>query len=70
MFLGASGTLEGAEGFLSVNEKPSIYAGTSNTLSVGSGRVSYLLGLIGVCCTIDTACSSTLTALHIAHVCS
>ena len=44
---------------------PSVYSGTSGSLSVASGRVSYTLGLTGPCLSLDTACSSSLVALHL-----
>lgn len=42
-----------------------MYAGTSNALSVASGRVSYTLSLTGPCLSVDTACSSSLVAAHV-----
>lgn len=39
---------------------------TGNQLSVASGRVSYFLGLQGPALSIDTSCSSSLTAVHMA----
>ncbi|KAB2346143.1 type I polyketide synthase [Actinomadura rudentiformis] len=42
------------------------YLLTGNTPSVVSGRVAYVLGLEGPALTIDTACSGSLVALHLA----
>lgn len=71
VFLGASGGHEGLIASLKlVNEdKPSVFASTSSSLAVASGRVSFILGLVGPCCTLDTACSSALTALHLSTLC-
>ncbi|CAM2823491.1 sulfolipid-1 biosynthesis phthioceranic/hydroxyphthioceranic acid synthase [Mycobacterium intermedium] len=42
------------------------YGFTGNNYSFASGRISYALGLHGPAMTIDTACSSGLTAVHLA----
>ena len=42
------------------------YLGTGNALSTASGRLSYILGLIGPCLSLDTACSSSLVTIHLA----
>ncbi|MEU6557922.1 SDR family NAD(P)-dependent oxidoreductase [Streptomyces sp. NPDC046915] len=47
---------EGVEGYLL----------TGGTASVASGRISYSLGLEGPAITVDTACSASLVALHLA----
>jgi acyl transferase domain-containing protein len=41
------------------------YAGFGNLVSVASGRISYVLGLRGPSITLETACSSSLTAIHL-----
>jgi acyl transferase domain-containing protein/acyl carrier protein len=40
------------------------YYNTGAAPAAGSGRISYVLGLIGPTVTVDTACSSSLVALH------
>jgi acyl transferase domain-containing protein/acyl carrier protein len=42
------------------------YMGTGNAHSVASGRISYLLGLQGPSVSVDTACSASLVAVHLA----
>ena len=42
----------------------SVYAATGASLSIASGRVSYVLGLNGPCVSYDTACSAALAASH------
>jgi acyl transferase domain-containing protein len=41
------------------------YATLGNLACVASGRISYLLGLRGPAITVETACSSSLTAIHL-----
>jgi acyl transferase domain-containing protein/NADPH:quinone reductase-like Zn-dependent oxidoreductase/acyl carrier protein len=42
------------------------YSGIGNIFSVMAGRISYLLGLHGPSMVVDTACSGSLVALHLA----
>ncbi|GAB3456175.1 hypothetical protein GCM10027570_37430 [Streptomonospora sediminis] len=42
------------------------YLATGNFASVASGRIAYELGLAGPAVTLDTACSTSLVALHLA----
>jgi 3-oxoacyl-(acyl-carrier-protein) synthase/enoyl-CoA hydratase/carnithine racemase len=41
-----------------------VYASTGSTLSVASGRISFVLGLTGPCLSVETACASSLVATH------
>lgn len=43
-----------------------VYHATSSALSVACGRLSYAFGLRGPSVSIDTACSASLVALHMA----
>ena len=45
----------------------SVYAATGSSLSIASGRISYILGLHGPCASYDTACSAALVASHAAR---
>jgi len=42
------------------------YVGTGNALSAAAGRLSYTLGLKGISVSVNTACSSSLLAVHLA----
>jgi NADPH:quinone reductase-like Zn-dependent oxidoreductase/3-oxoacyl-(acyl-carrier-protein) synthase len=45
----------------------SVYAATGSSLSIASGRLSYVLGLHGPCASYATACSAALAAFHAAR---
>ena len=46
-------------------DKPNAFSATGTSTSITAGRLSYALGLVGPCYSVDTACSSALAALHI-----
>jgi len=50
----------------SAREQIDPYFATGNEFSVAGGRLSYFLSLKGPCVSIDTACSASLVAVHLA----
>jgi acyl transferase domain-containing protein len=46
--------------------RPGALHATSNAVSVAAGRLSFSFGLTGAAVSVDTACSASLVALHIA----
>ena len=46
-------------------DKPNAFSATGTSTSITAGRLSYALGVVGPCYSVDTACSSALAALHI-----
>ncbi|MEV0416097.1 type I polyketide synthase [Streptomyces sp. NPDC050448] len=65
VFVGTNGQDYGAT-LQSVPDGIEGYLGTGNAASVVSGRLSYAFGLEGPAVTVDTACSASLVALHLA----
>ena len=49
---------------LMMQDTRNAFSASGCAVSITSGRLSFALGLIGPCYSIDTACSSTLVAIH------
>ncbi|NEQ83924.1 MAG: polyketide synthase, partial [Moorea sp. SIO2I5] len=47
-------------------EQIDAYISSGNSPSTASGRISYILGLVGPNLVVDTACSSSLVSIHLA----
>ena len=54
-----------SSGLATGDESASAFSASGGALSIASGRLSYTLGLVGPCYSIDTACASALAALHV-----
>ena len=53
---------------LVASETINVFSASGDAASITSGRLSFTFGLVGPCYSIDTACSSTLAALHLCAV--
>ena len=53
-----------ASGLSVLNHNSSVFSASGGALSVTAGRLSFSLGLVGPCYSIDAACASSLAALH------
>ena len=58
------GVFVGVEPSDGAKATPSVYSTAGAAVSVASGRLSYVLGFVGPCISLDTACSSALVAAH------
>lgn len=47
-----------------IRSEKAMYAGTGQTPSIAAGRISYIFGFQGPCFALDTACSSSMMAVH------
>ncbi|NEP38618.1 MAG: polyketide synthase, partial [Okeania sp. SIO2H7] len=66
VFLGISVNEYGQQALFNSPTDIDVYAATGNALSVAAGRLSYSLGWQGPAMVVETACSSSLLAVHLA----
>lgn len=59
-YLQLKGEFEGVEGITA-------YDSTGDAMSITAGRISHFLGLEGPCFAVDTACSGSMVAVHLAR---
>ena len=65
IFLGLS-NLDYSRAALEDDLRIDAYVGSGNSPSMAAGRLAYTLGVRGPAMTVDTSCSSSLTAVHLA----
>jgi len=53
--------------FNAFNQEINAFSSTSSAFSVAAGRISFIFGLQGPAMSLDTACSSAFSALHVAR---
>ncbi|CAH0367055.1 unnamed protein product [Pelagomonas calceolata] len=58
------GVFVGVESSGLERKEASVFSASGGALSVTAGRLSFSLGLVGPCYSIDAACASSLAALH------
>ncbi len=66
VFVGASSNDYAQKVLNQPGEDQDAYSSTGSTFSIAAGRISYTLGLQGPCFVVDTSCSSSLVAIHLA----
>ena len=66
VFMGICGNDYNQRILLQDLENIDAYVASGNAHSTASGRISYILGLLGPSLAIDTACSSSLVSVHLA----
>ncbi|XXT15462.1 MupA/Atu3671 family FMN-dependent luciferase-like monooxygenase [Sorangium sp. So ce429] len=66
VFLGLSDPARGAPAGATSATSPSRFTATGAMASVAAGRLAYVLGLRGPALALDTSCSSSLVAVHLA----